>query len=84
MCDSRRPEHGADSVCATCNGRGTVIGGDEIHSCPACHGRIECGMCGRLVPSEQTETLVGPAGPWTRCFSCRDADARRYEQAVSA
>lgn len=80
MCSSQRPLNGADSPCATCNGHGSIMGGDQYRSCPACHGQVECGQCGLLVLTADTELLDAGSYRWRRCFPCRDATDARWAE----
>jgi DNA-directed RNA polymerase subunit RPC12/RpoP len=84
MSGRHQPLNGADSpaallpiACLTCSDRGWVIGGDQLISCPACHGAYECGRCGRMTPAEQTSLLDAGTYRWRRCHRCRDADAEQ-------
>ena len=76
------PLNGADAVCSLCNGRGAVSTDAGGVSCPKCHGREECGFCGRLVVD--FEKLLDSRNRATlRCFECRDRQAAAYQQAVA-
>lgn len=67
-----QPQHGADSACPTCQGRGSIVGGDAEQSCPQCHAKSECGSCGRMVATVHTELLNNGRYDWRRCLDCRD------------
>ena len=69
------------ALCSTCKGRGTVIGGDAIVSCPACHGRVECGSCGRMVAS--AHPLTQGRVTWMRCDECRARDEAGWREATA-
>lgn len=78
------PLNGADAVCSLCKGRGAVSTDDGGASCPKCHGREECGFCGRLVNAVSIEKLVDSRNLTTlRCFDCRDRQSAAYQQAVA-
>jgi hypothetical protein len=77
MSGRHQPEHGADSACPTCQGLGSVLGGDEQRSCPTCHARVECGSCGVLVDIVHTELLNNGRYDWRRCLPCRDKAVMR-------
>ena len=69
------------ALCSTCEGRGTVQVDEGLASCPACHGKEECGTCGRF--SADTEPLTDGRVTWRRCRDCKRQQDAAYREQVA-